>query len=78
MRILRKNCLCVSVPQSCSALCDPMDCSPPSSSIHRTLQARILEWVAIHKIMETTFLKKIRYLDLKTLMIELKNKEFQQ
>ena len=25
----------------------PMDCSPPSSSIHRILQARILEWVAI-------------------------------
>ena len=28
-------------------LCDPMDCSPPSSSAHRILQARILEWVAI-------------------------------
>ena len=28
-------------------LCDPMDCSLPSSSIHRILQARILEWVAI-------------------------------
>ena len=25
----------------------PMDCSPPSSSIHGILQARILEWVAI-------------------------------
>jgi len=27
--------------------CDPMDCSPPGSSIHGILQARILEWVAI-------------------------------
>ena len=28
-------------------LCDPMGCSPPGSSIHGILQARILEWVAI-------------------------------
>ena len=28
-------------------LCDPMDCSPPVSSVHEILQARILEWVAI-------------------------------
>ena len=28
-------------------LCDPMDCSPPSSSVHGVLQVRILEWVAI-------------------------------
>ena len=28
-------------------LCDPMDCSPPGSSVHETLQARVLEWVAI-------------------------------
>ena len=28
-------------------LCDPMDCSPPSCSVHGILQARILEWVAI-------------------------------
>ena len=26
---------------------DPMDCSPPGSSVHGILQARILEWVAI-------------------------------
>ena len=30
-----------------STLCDPMDCSPPGSSLHGILQARILEWVAI-------------------------------
>ena len=28
-------------------LCDPMDCSPPGSSVHGILQARLLEWVAI-------------------------------
>ena len=28
-------------------LCDPMDCSPPGSSVHRISQARILDWVAI-------------------------------
>ena len=33
--------------QSCPTLCDPMDCSLPGSSVHRILQARILEWVAI-------------------------------
>ena len=35
------------VAQSCSALCDPVDCSPPGSSIHGILQARVLEWVAM-------------------------------
>ena len=35
------------VTQSCLALCHPMDCGPPGSSVHRILQARILEWVAI-------------------------------
>ena len=35
------------VAQSCATLCDPVDCSPSSSSIHGILQARILEWVAI-------------------------------
>ena len=33
------------------ALCDPMDCSPPGSSVHEIFQARILEWVAIKKIL---------------------------
>ena len=35
---------------SCSVVsdsCDPMDCSPPGSSVHGILQAKILEWVAI-------------------------------
>ena len=37
----------VSVTQSCPTLCDPMDCSPPDSSVPGILQARTLEWVAI-------------------------------
>ena len=37
----------VLITQSCPALCDPMDCSPPGSSVGGILQARILEWVAI-------------------------------
>ena len=37
----------VLVAQLCLTLCDPVDCSPPGSSVHRILQARILEWVAI-------------------------------
>ena len=38
--------LCL-ISQSCLTLCDPMDCSPPGSSVHGILQARILEWVAM-------------------------------
>ena len=34
--------------QSCLTLCDPVDCSPPGSSIHGMLQARIREWGAMH------------------------------
>ena len=42
------ECVCVClVTQSCPALCDPMDCTPPGSSVQRILQARILQWVAI-------------------------------
>ena len=36
-----------SVTQLCLTLCDPMDCSPPGSSVHGILQARTLEWMAI-------------------------------
>ena len=32
---------------SCLTLCDPMDCSPPGSSVQGILQAGILEWVAM-------------------------------
>ena len=36
-----------SVAQSSLTLCDPMDCSPPGSSVHGIFQARILEWLSI-------------------------------
>ena len=35
-----------SVSHSFVSLCDPMDCSPPGSSVHGVVQARKLEWVA--------------------------------
>ena len=37
----------VLVAQSCPAVWDTMDCSPPGSPVHGILQARILEWVAM-------------------------------
>ena len=36
-----------SVAESYLTLCDPLNCSPAGSSVHRISQARILEWVAI-------------------------------
>ena len=38
--------LCLVI-QSCPILCNPVDCSPPNSSVHGILQARLLEWVAM-------------------------------
>ena len=47
---LINNVNCVSrscsITQLCPTLCDPVDCSPPGSSVHGILQVRILEWVA--------------------------------
>ena len=40
-------CTCCSVTKSCLTLCNPMDCGPSASSIHRISQARILEWVVL-------------------------------
>ena len=40
------GCSCL-VTKSCPTLCDLMDSSPPGFSVHGSLQARILEWVAI-------------------------------
>ena len=45
--ILFHGCVRAKSLQLCQTLCDPMDCSPPGSSVHGILQARILEWVAI-------------------------------
>ena len=50
MRVCVYLCVCVcacSVPQSRLTLCDPMDHSPPDSSVHGILPAKILEWVTM-------------------------------
>ena len=41
------DCAVLSHFQSCLTLCDPVDHSLPGSSVHGTLQARILDWVAM-------------------------------
>ena len=38
---------CAQSLQSCTTLCDPVDCSPPGSSVHGISQSGILEWVAM-------------------------------
>ena len=50
-RMLTTRLLCAKSFQSCLTLCDPMDCSPPGSSVHGILQARILEWVFLQGIL---------------------------
>ena len=40
-------CRCCSVAKLCPTFCDPKDCSPPSSSVNRILQARVLEYVVV-------------------------------
>ena len=39
--------MCVLVTELCPTLCDPVNYSPPGSSVHGIFKARILEWVAI-------------------------------
>ena len=43
--------------QSCPAFYNPMDYSPPGSSVHGTFQARILEWVAMPSSKGSTWLR---------------------
>ena len=43
MKVKRES----EVAQSCLTLSDPMDCSPPGSSVHGIFQAGVLEWGAI-------------------------------
>ena len=40
----------IEVSQSCLTLCDPMDCSPPGSSVHGISQVRVLEWVVFSSV----------------------------
>ena len=47
LTIGQRKLMKVLVAQSCLTLRNPMDCSPPDSSVHGILQARILEWGAI-------------------------------
>ena len=55
MKVKRES----EVAQSCLTLSDPMDCSPPGSSIHGIFQATVLEWGAIaFSIMDTGRPKK--------------------
>ena len=44
---LWQACVSAKSLQSCSTLCDPMNCSPPGSSVYGVLQARILERVVM-------------------------------
>ena len=45
--------------QLCPTLCNPMDCSPPGSSVHGILQARIVEWVAMPSSRESSRLRDL-------------------
>ena len=56
-------CVCVLVSQLCPTLCDPINCSPPGSSVHGILQARVLERVAI------PFSKGLRDLEIDPLLL---------
>ena len=47
--------MCMLVTQLFLTPCNPMDCSPAGSSAHGILQAIILEWVAIHSLLQGIF-----------------------
>ena len=50
LRVCVSVCVCAcaraKLLQLCSTLCNPMECSPPGSSVHVILQVRIMKWVA--------------------------------
>ena len=47
LRTSLSSCVCAKSLRLCLTLCDPMDCSPPGSSVRGISQARILEWADI-------------------------------
>ena len=47
-------CACAKSLQLCPTLCDPVDCSPPGSSVHGIFPARLQEWVAISSSRESS------------------------
>ena len=49
--------MCYIVLQLCLTFCNPMDCSPPSSSAHGILLARILEWVTMPSSQGSSWLR---------------------
>ena len=51
-------CYACSVAQLCPTLCDPIDCSPPGSSVHGMFQARTLEWLWDFFLSPGTFLTR--------------------
>ena len=54
-------------------LCDPVDCSPPGSSVHGILQAKILEWVAMpYSVWSTCFIKHITISLIKCMNLHMK------
>ena len=44
--VVLKSAAAAKSLQLCPTLCDPIDSSPPSSSVHGIFQARVLEWIA--------------------------------
>ena len=63
----RVVCMCAKLLQVCLSLCNPMDCSPPGSSLQGIIQARILEWVAISFPRESSQLKDQAHISLQLL-----------
>ena len=51
----------MKVTQLCLTLCNPMDCSPSGSSVHRISQARILEWVNLWPKQVSSFKKRLGF-----------------
>ena len=51
----RGPCVHAKLLQSCPTLCNPMDSSPPGSSVHGILQARILTAVCCHALLQGIF-----------------------
>ena len=47
LHLPKEACVCAKSLRSCPTLCNTLDCSPSGYSVHGTLQARILEWIAI-------------------------------
>ena len=47
MDVIKEVCVHAKLPQSCLTLCEPVDCSPPGSSVQGILQSGRLEWVAM-------------------------------